>query len=247
MKLPKITPEERDQNFKNFQEWLRKNQKKIKPKANMGVLYSGVKSCLKMMPSGIVIVKSLRQLEREIKDLKDSKDLGKPIKQMWMFLDMAKTFSKIKDEDMEFQAIEDVLRKINNHPPFYVANKPEKFYNLYDYAYIITKDSSDLFMGNEYKDRIWRSLSRVYAGNCVGDVKIFKGLKNDLNELDETSILMSEEIPRLLRNPDISAKTRSELKKIEKTAKQMRKKYLSTFQKKLGQSEKDLKLIIKGR
>ena len=58
---------------------------------------------------------------------------------------------------------------------------------------------------------------------------------------------MSTEIPRLLRNPKISEKTRSELKKMEKTAKQMRKKYLSTFQKKIEQSEKDLKLILKSR
>ena len=63
-------------------------------------------------------------------------------------------------------------------------------------------------------DKVWGLLSGCFASNAKGDIKIMDGAADDYGKLRADKDFISKELPKLLKNKNLSPKTIKELKKL---------------------------------
>lgn len=179
-------------NLAAFKAWCGKNRKLIKAKSGKAVVYSGGEYDIKIAF-----------------DDKTQKDVVTNTK-MWEVLQKINT-GKLKGKlPTDYETLEDVLKRIRDHPVLIDRDSNEKdFAHVYEYLEWLKK-LSRLFPAPEI-DKAWRALSTIYCENAEGDVAFFDGVSEDYGLLENSRILIHDELIALLKNPKLSDKTKKEL------------------------------------
>ncbi len=190
------------ENWKSFQAWLSKNKKQLSPDTNLGVIYAGQKTVGKLLPSGILV----------------GGVMNPDPKPMWLFIKNWNAMVRRATGKLRYDTIQDVMKRINDYPRTKgVQGKANGVYllykNMYDCANDLADEKKELLAKSDAKN-IWKLMSTSYVANIKGDLAILEGIKKGFRRLDDSKIMISTEIPELMKNPSLSAESKTELKKL---------------------------------
>ncbi|MEM7058447.1 MAG: hypothetical protein AAF557_12710 [Pseudomonadota bacterium] len=200
---PSFDPDSvREANWKSFEAWLSKNSKKIAAETNLGVVYAGLRGAGKSTPSGIFV----------------DGDMTPDLMPMWKWIKGWNEMAKAVTGKLRYQTVEDVLRGIKDYPRLKVpegrgAGAALLYRTMYDCANEISNTKLALLPKAKAK-KVWSMISKIYAANLKGDLAIMDGVMKDFKRLDQTKILIREELPKLLKNEELSDKSKAAVKKL---------------------------------
>lgn len=188
--------EVKSQNLKSVRAWIKKNDSRVKAKPNKTVLYSGRDYDIENL-----IGKNLPDVDRDT-------FMGTP---MYKRL-TDKKYLKDHKIPSDFEDITVVLKRLKSpiivdkdriDIPFSNAN--ECFSNL--------KHKPDLFPKPEV-EKVWSSLSEIFASNAQGDIRVLDGASDDFTKLREDKDFLRKELKALLKNENLSKKGKEVLSKL---------------------------------
>jgi hypothetical protein len=179
-------------NVKSFKTWLSKNAKKIKAMPGKSVVYSGGKY-------DVTVTIDEKSDEVIINNTK-----------MWQAIKNINDHLKQQKLPTKYDTLEDVLSGMRSHPVFIDRDQNEKhFSHMFEYMRYLEKFPKLFPKGNIGK--CWSELSRAYTANAQGDIAFFDGVTDDYKILKKDKILLNTELLSLLKNPDLSQKSKKEL------------------------------------
>ncbi len=199
-KKPLTEGEVQSINFKSVRSWIKTNASKVKAKHNKTLLYSGRDD----------VLEELKGLDGKIIDVND--------RETFMGTPMYKRIEKIRrhrakyDLPLDFETINDVLKRLKS-PGIIDKDRIEIHYVNAEECFQDLKKKPNLFP-KPVVDKVWSLLSELIASNATGDMKIMDGAADDYGRLREDKVFISKELPKLLKNRNLSAKTIKELKKL---------------------------------
>jgi hypothetical protein len=200
-----------DDNLKAFETWLNANKKTLAPQTNLGVIYAGQKIVGKMLPSGILLDGSMKA----------------DATPMWKFIKLWNDMHKQVHGKLRYETVEDVLKRLTPPRIKWTQGKAcgiiKVMTNMYDCANDLSSDKEQM-LAKPARKKVWTALSKVYVANIKGELNILEGVMKDYKRLDETKIMIQTEIPELLKNQDLNAKSRVELQELYKTYKSVYEK-----------------------
>jgi hypothetical protein len=117
----------------------------------------------------------------------------------------------------EFQTLGDVLKALRDHPKVVDKDQQEKHFAHAEEFFNQLGDSKDLDPlvpdRRKLKKDCWGRLSEIFAGNAVGDIKIYDGAADDYGKLKVDKDFIDRELAALLKNDKLSPKAKDLLKK----------------------------------
>lgn len=216
------------ENWKSFQAWLTKNKKALTPETNLGVIYAGQRIVGKIRPSGIIVGGAM-------------KPNPKP---MWQFIKQWNEMCVKATGKMRYDTVEDVLKRTKDYPRTKgVMGKANGIYllykNMYDCADALG-DAKNQLLSKKDASNVWKLLSQTYVSNIKGDLAVMEGVKKGFKRLDETKLMISTEIPELMKNPDLNDDSKKEIKQLVVAYKKVYAKH-AELGKELSKLEKHLR------
>ena len=194
------------ENLKAFNTWLAKNKKTLAPETNLGVIYAGQKYVGKMLPSGILLGGSMKPDPSP----------------MWKFIKAWNEMHKKVYGKLRYETVEDVLKRLDPPRIKWTQGKAcgivKVMTNMYDCANDLSSDKEQMLAKADRK-KVWSQLSKVYVSNIKGEMAIMEGVMKGFKRLDATKIMISTEIPELLKNDDLDDDSKKELIKLAKSYK----------------------------
>lgn len=211
------------QNRKSILEWIERNKGKIKAKSNKTILYSG------------------RDYDLDMKELERTGEYkGTP-----MHVRIEQFKKRLRDMKIpcEWQTIGDVLKDLKDYPE--VVDKDRQvqqyFSDAEDFFNLLGKSKRlDPLLPNAGKLRkdCWGRLSEIFAGNAVGDIKIYDGAADDYSKLKVDKDFIDKELAALLKNDKLSPKSKALLKaKISKFGSYFDRRYTHAFSRTVAEDE----------
>lgn len=185
-------------NVKSVRSWIRANGSKVKARPNKTLLYSGRDYDLEV----------LKGADGKIVDVKDRETFrGTP-----MFKRIEKIRIKRAKHNLpvKFETINDVLKKLKS-PRIIDKDRIEIRYTHADECFNDLKNKPNLFPKPEVA-RTWSRLSECFASNASGYIKIMDGAADDYGKLREDKDFIFKELPKLLKNKNLSKKSKDDLK-----------------------------------
>lgn len=176
-------------NAKNFGLWLNKNRTRIKAGVNKSIFYAGGEYDI-----------DLKKFEKELRTTNTK---------IW---ETIKKLQSVKAGDLpfEYQTLEDVLKKTRSHPVLVDRNEVEKtFAHMYEYMDCLKEFPK--WFPKKTVDGFWSDLSKAYAENAKGELKILDGVDENYRMLGSKRVLLETELLALLKNKGLSEEARTVL------------------------------------
>lgn len=186
-------------NLKSVRSWLKANASKVKAKHNKAMLYSGRDD----------VLEELKGLDGKITDAKDRKTfMGTP---MYKKIEKIRKNPTKHNVPINFETINDVLKRLKS-PEIIDRDRIKINYAHANECFSDLENKPKLFP-KPVADKVWGVLSGFFAKNATGDVAIMDGAADDYGRLQADKDYISKEMPKLLKNKNLSPKTIKELKK----------------------------------
>ena len=113
---------------------------------------------------------------------------------------------------IDFETINDVLKRLKS-PSIIDRDQNEIHYNNAEECFQDLKKKPNLFP-KPVVAKVWNVLSELIASNATGDLKIMDGAADDYGRLKADKVFIAKELPRLMKNKNLSEDTKKLLKRL---------------------------------
>lgn len=224
-------------NFKNFERWVSKYRNKMRPDKNkIKVFYTG-----QSINMGKVGAKA-KKIEATLNP-KGAAELGEHVNNIWSMVEQMTAQPK-GNHVASFASINTMLKRWTKNLPILLEPETGKaasgISNMLEYAYAVSNSRvrRPPYFQKAHQSKVFANFSRIYAKNAAGEIMILDAGLKKISEIDGLNNLVHVELKNLLKNKNISDRSKKEVcGHIEK--------YLAAYGKKANSLKKDIEAAIK--